>query len=251
MNAHKPFPWATAIIAATVIALALIAAGLLWQSWHLFGQGLEKFKTGHITTTFSEDIPTIVSTHGDVLELAALTSMETFSREDVKTYAWGYLPASTSTAEIRVPVTYRYCLRLSDSWRLATRGNVCIVQAPQFFASLPPAIDTGRMEKRAAGGWANFDKGTLLDDLEKDITRHISRRATDPKHLDLVREQCRRAVAEFVKKWLADKLQWPGQINAIIVVFPDEKSFNSDDTLAGYAAEPVLQVKTNELPTPH
>ncbi len=243
MNARRQFPWATAILAATVIALALIAAGLLVKSWHFFGAVAERFRTGQITTTFSEDIPIIVSTHGDVLELATLTSMETFSHEEITTYAWGYLPASTTTAEIRVPVTYRYHLRLSDPWRLATRGNVCIVQAPQFQASLPPAIDTGRMEKRAESGWASFDKNVVLDALEKDITRHISKRAMDPRHLDLVREQCRRATAEFVKKWLADKFQWPNRINAIIVVFPDEKSFRNDDALMNYSAEPILKAK--------
>jgi hypothetical protein len=113
----------------------------------------------------------------------------------------------------------------------------------QFQASLPPAIDTGRLEKRAASGWASFDKNDLLDALEKDITRHISKRATDAKHLDLVREQCRRSVAEFVKKWLIDKVQWPDKINAIIVVFPDEKNFNNDNALMNYAAEPILKDK--------
>lgn len=243
MNARRQFPWVTAIVAATVIALALIAATLVVQSWRVAGAVAEKFKTGRITTTFAEDIPTIVATHGDVLELATLTSVETFSREDSISYAWGFLPASTTTAEIRVPATYRYHLRLSEPWRLATRGNVCIVMAPPFRASLPPAIDTGRMEKRVASGWANFDKNALLDDLEKDITRLLSKRATDPRHLELVREQCRRAVAEFVKTWLADKMQWPDRINAIIVVFPDEKNYSSADALAGFSAQPILQEK--------
>ncbi|HEX5400203.1 MAG TPA: hypothetical protein VFY06_14245 [Verrucomicrobiae bacterium] len=243
MSASRQFPWKTAIIAATIIVLVLVAAGVWFESWRLSSSALERFKTGHITTTFSEDIPTIVSTHGDVLELVTLTSEETFNREDITTYAWGYLPASTTTAEIRVPVTYRYSLRLSDPWRLATRGNVCVVLAPQFRPSLPPAIDTGRMEKRAENGWASFNKGATLDALEKDITHDISKRASDPRHLNLVREQCRRAVAEFVRKWLMDKVQWPGRVNAIIVVFPDEKTFNSDEALMNYSAEPVLKAE--------
>ena len=251
MNASRQFPWATVIIAATVVVLALIAAGMLLKSWDMVGAAAERFKTGHISTTFSEDIPTIISTHGDVLELATLTSVETFSREDTTTYAWGFLPASTTTAEIRVPVTYRYHLRLSEPWRLATRGNVCIVLAPQLQASLPPAIDTGRMEKRGASGWATFDKNVLLDELEKDITRHISRRATDAKHLDLVREQCRRSVADFVKTWLANKMQWPNKLNAIIVIFPDERKFAGDDALAGYNAQPILESTNHELSPAH
>ena len=254
MKAERQFPWTAAIIAFTVIALALIAAWLVVKPFHTaetVAEKLshaaeavaEKFKTGHITTTFIEDIPAVTSTHGDVLELATLTSTETFSREESTTLAWGYLPTSTTSAEIRVPATYRYHLKLSGAWRLATRGNVCVVLAPPIAPSLPPAIDTARMEKRAASGWASFDKNEMLDNLEKDITRHLSKRAANTKHIDLVREQCRRSVAEFVQKWLVKNLQWPEKLNAIVVVFPDEKKFANDGALSGYSAEPVIQFK--------
>ena len=243
MKAERQFPWKTAIVAFTVIALALIAAWLVTAPLREAKAIAGKFRTGLITTTFIEDIPAVTSTHGDILELATLTSNETFSREESTTLAWGYLPPSTTTAEIRVPATFRYHLRLSGTWRLATRGNVCVVLAPLFEPSLPPAIDTARMEKGAASGWANFDKNGLLDDLEKDITRHLSRRAGDPKHLDLVREQCRRSVADFVQQWLIKNSQWPEKISAIIVVFPDEKEFPDDSALSGYGAEPVIQFK--------
>lgn len=243
MKAERQFPWTTAIIAFTVIMLALIASWLLMKPWNTAEAVAEKFKTGHITTAFVEDIPAVTSTHGDILELATLTSTETFSREESTTLAWGYLPTSTTTAEIRVPATYRYHLRLSGKWQLATRGNVCVVLAPSIEPSLPPAIDTARMEKRAASGWASFDKNTMLENLEKDITQHLSKRAANDKHIDLVREQCRRSVAEFVQKWLVKNLQWPEKLNAIIVVFPDEKKFNTDDALSSFSAEPIIQVK--------
>ena len=241
MKAERQFPWTTAIVAFTVITLALIASWLLMKPWHAVESAAEKFRTGHITTTFVEDIPAVASTHGDVLELATLTSTETFSREESTMLAWGYLPTSTTSAEIRVPATYRYHLKLSGSWRLATRGNVCVVLAPRIEPSLPPAIDTARMEKRAASGWASFDKDAMLDDLEKDITRHLSQRAANTKHIDLVREQCRRSVAEFVQKWLVKKLQWPEKFNAIVVVFPDEKEFANDGELSGFVAEPAVR----------
>jgi hypothetical protein len=243
MNDTRHFPWKTAIIAFTVIALALIAAWLLLAPSRAVKTIAEKFQTGHITTAFIEDIPAVTSTHGDILELATLTSTETFSREESTTLAWGYLPTSTTTAEIRVPATFRYHLKLSGTWRLATRGNVCVVLAPPIEPSLPPAIDTARMEKNAASGWASFDKNAMLDGLEKDITRHLSKRAGNPKHIDLVREQCRRSVADFVQKWLVKNSQWPEKLNAIIVVFPDEKQFNNDDALSGLSAAPIIQYK--------
>ena len=243
MNRPRTFPWKTAIIALTVIILALIGAWLLTAPAREARAVAEKFRTGHITTTFIEDIPVVTSTHGDILELATLTSTETFGREESTTLAWGYLPTSTTTAEIRVPATYRYHLRLSGNWHLATRGNVCVVLAPPIEPSLPPAIDTARMEKRAASGWASFDKNQMLDALEKSITQHLSKRAANDKHLNLVREQCRRSVAEFVQKWLMKNLQWPEKLNAIVVVFPDEKEFSTDAALSGYSAQPILQDK--------
>ena len=243
MSMEQRFPWKTAIIAFTVIVLAMIAAWLLMKPWQAAESVAEKFRTGHITSTFVEDLPTVTSTRGDVLELATLTSTETFTREESTTLAWGYLPPSTTSAEIRVPTTYRYHLKLSGPWRLATRGNVCVVLAPPIEPSLPPAIDTARMEKRAASGWASFDKNAMLDGLEKDITRHLSKRAASPSHLELVREQCRRSVAGFVQSWLIKNSQWPEKIGAIVVVFPDEKEFSSDRSLSGYQAQPILQNK--------
>jgi hypothetical protein len=38
-------------------------------------------------------------------------------------------------------------------------------------------------------------------------------------------------------------MQWPDKLNAIIVVFPDEKNFTSDNALAGYSAQPILETK--------
>jgi hypothetical protein len=243
MKAERQFPWKTAIIALTVVILALIGAWLLTAPTREAKALAEKFRTGHITTAFIEDIPAVTSTRGDILELATLTSTETFSREESTTLAWGYLPTSTTSAEIRVPATFRYHLKLSGNWRLATRGNVCVVLAPPIEPSLPPAIDTARMEKKAASGWAGFDKNQMLENLEKDITRHLSKRAANDKHLGLVREQCRRSVADFVQKWLVKNLQWPQKINAIVVVFPDEKEFSTEAALSGYSAQPVIQEK--------
>ena len=122
------------------------------------------FITGHITTTCLEDIPVITSTHGNVLELGRTSrSVETFQREDARNSFWDSFYIGTTTAEIRVPVTFRYHISLSDPWRLAAKGNVCFVSAPQFQPSLPPAIDTSAMEKKAEDGWARFDKNQQLD----------------------------------------------------------------------------------------
>src|ERR1700722_10086368 len=153
MTGTGKFPWKTSILAATVILLALISAGVFLKVWEDSRASMDdlarNFSSGRITTTFLEDIPVITSTHGNVLELATSSSVETFKREDARNSLWDHVYIGTTTAEIRAPVTFRYHILLSDPWRLAAHGNVCFVSAPAIRPSLPPAIDTSGMEKRA------------------------------------------------------------------------------------------------------
>jgi hypothetical protein len=248
MNGNGQFPWRTTIAALTIVALALIGAVVFTSSFGWGGKVLNSaarnFVTGNITTTFLEDIPVIASTHGNVLDLASSLSTEIFRREDSLNSLWDLFYVGTTTVEIRVPVTFRYHMLLSDPWHLAAKGNVCFVQAPQFRPTLPPAINTGLMEKRAASGWARFDKNERLDELERDMTGLLVQRAQSPAHLNLVREQCRKSVGEFVKNWLIQKAQWTNNFDAIVVVFPDEQSFVSDQALSEFKGSPVITIKT-------
>jgi hypothetical protein len=247
MTGTGKFPWKTTILAATVILLVLIGAGVFLKVWEdsraSMGDLARNFATGHITTTFLEDIPVITSTHGNVLELATSRSVETFEREDARNSFWDKVYIGTTTAEIRAPVTFRYHILLSDPWRLAAHGNVCFVAAPAIRPSLPPAIDTTGMEKRAESGWARFDKDQELDQLEKDMTGMLERRAKDAPHMDIVREQCRQSVAEFVKNWLIQRAQWTNNFDAIVVVFPDEQSITNDQSLLDVKGKPAIHIE--------
>lgn len=247
MAGPRTFPWKTTIVAVTILLLALIGAGIFLLIMHETRESMNdlagKFATGKITTTFIEDIPTITSTHGNVLELATSKSMETFKREDARNSFWDHVYVGTTTAEIRTPVTFSYYLLLSEPWRLVAKGNVCIVYAPQFRPSLPPAIDTSSMEKHVESGWARFDSQAQLDQLEKDMTEMLDHRARDKAHLDIVREQCRGSVADFVKAWLIQRAQWTNTFDAIVVVFPDELSVTNDAALLNYDAKPTIQIQ--------
>ena len=246
MNAIGKFPWKTTILAVMVILLALIGAVVFLKVMKGTRDSMNdlarNFATGHITTTFLEDIPVITSTHGNVLELATSRSVETFQREDARNSFWDSFYIGTTTAEIRVPVTFRYHISLSDPWRLAAKGNVCFVSAPQFQPSLPPAIDTSAMEKKAEDGWARFDKNQQLDQLEKDMSGMLDRRAKDAAHLNLVREQCRQSIADFVKNWLITRAQWTNTFDAIVVVFPDEQSITNDQALMDVKSKPTIHL---------
>jgi hypothetical protein len=183
----------------------------------------ERFRTGRITTTFTAALPRL-DPGGARLEVAAFESVETFTRTDTRAVFFDLLSLGTNVTEIRVPVTYRYHVRLDDPWRLDVREQVCLVQAPALRPSLPPAIHTDRMQKRSERGWLRLDLEQQMAELERSLTPTLSARATSAQTLGFVREPARRRVAEFVRDWLLREDHWrDDRFRAITVVFADEQ----------------------------
>lgn len=209
----------TIVISASAL-LALVSI-LVYKAYSRTLQVAEKFRDSKITTTFRSNLKTVASTKGNILELATLESDEFFRRSDERHVFGIYM--GTTVAEITARATFRYHLRLSDSWNLNVRDNICVVRAPFFRPSLPVAIQTDRMLKSAASGWARFDKHDKLNELESCMTPDLERRASDAEHMEAVRERCRQSVAQFVKDWLMREDHWrKDRFSVIIVEFPDE-----------------------------
>jgi HAMP domain-containing protein len=223
-----------------VLAVALIAGAIAWRACRTVEQGgrepratlesagralgdaAERFKTGRITTTFTAAIPKL-NPGGPLLEVASFEATETLTRTDERSVFFDLLPLGKNVTEIRVPVTYRYHLVLADPWTLDVRGATCLVRAPRIRPSLPPAIHTDRMEKRSERGWLRGGTQEQMDSLERSLTPTLSARAGEPTQLALVREPCRKRVAEFVRAWLLHEGQWrEGGFAAVTVVFEDE-----------------------------
>ena len=230
------FPWKTAIIAGVSVVVAGLAffaflstkkdarksiqeaVNVVERAVEKAPEIAQKFLTGSITHTFRESITSIEGNGGDILEVATLRADETFRREDEKRIGWG-VSLGVTTAEIRAPVTFRYHIRLSDDWHLASQSNVCIVLAPPLRPSLPPAIHTDGMSKMSDNGWARFDKHDLMATLEKDMTPILEERAADPEKLALVREKARTSVASYVRDWLLREKHWSENRFSSIIVF--------------------------------
>jgi hypothetical protein len=240
LKALAPYRWPLAILGVGVLALLGWLASL-WLFQRAYertltgsGQVLEratqeagaiaaKFRTGTITHTFEAAIPQISGVGSGNLELATAEQVETFRAEDAKSVLWDWIYLGRTVSELRVPVTYRYHLRLADPWHLETAGQTCIVYAPTIRPSLPPAIHTDRSEKRSDAGWARFNAREQMDALEKTVTPTLVQYASDPRHLALVREECRKTVAAFVRTWLLQEDHWrKDRFHTIKVIFPDE-----------------------------
>ena len=184
----------------------------------------ESFLTGNITETFVSSLPKVDSAGSGNLELATIEVTETFRRTDERWALWDTIPLGTIETEIRTPVTYRYHLRLDDSWRLEVFDHTCIVYAPRIHPTQPPAIHTEGIERRVDEGWLRFDGEEQMAALEKSITPRLRQLAGDPRHIELIREQSRKTVAEFVRNWLLTEDHWrEDRFRVIQVIFPDEE----------------------------
>jgi hypothetical protein len=177
------------------------------------------FTDENLTDRFISAIPELTQELN--LELATATFNETFTRESHRTTFWGLLDLGTSTAQVQVPVTYRYHLCLRDNWHLEIKQRRLIVHAPVIKPSLPPAIHTDRLTTIAVRGWARGPTTSLLAELQQSLTPTLSQFAGDDRHLELVRPQCRASVAEFVRIWLEREGQ-TARFTTIVVLFADE-----------------------------
>jgi hypothetical protein len=226
-----------------VIALAVLATVVVLRACHEVGatrraagdlataldpdlEGLAAaFRSGDITSTFVAAMPRLLPQGGTRLELAAFEATETFTRADSRRVLFDLIDMGTTVTEIRVPVTYRYHLRLDDEWHLEVRDRSCLVRAPAIRATLPPAIHTDEMEKRTDRGWLRFGADEQMDALERTITPSLELRAANPEHLGFVRETCRRRVAEFVRAWLLGEDHWrEDRFSSVTVTFADEET---------------------------
>ena len=198
-----------------------------------------RFQSGTITQTFVSSIPQVHGTGLGNLELATAELTETITTSDERKILWDRFSLGETVSEIRVPVTYRYHLRLADPWQIEVDGQDCIVRAPAIRPSLPPAIDTERMTKRTQQDWLRFNGADQLAELERQLTPTLSDYAGDARHIDLVREESRRTVAEFVRTWLLAEGQWgETRFRSISVRFPDETTAPPTLEWREFSAEP-------------
>jgi hypothetical protein len=181
-----------------------------------------KLSQQQITQNFRESLRLLSPTQGDVLEVATLEMEETATSMDHRSL-FDIIPLGTTVSEIKVPVVYRYHLKLSDHWQLYLKAGHCVVVAPVIRPSTPPAIRTDEMEKKTAAGWARFNAQENLDALERCLTPMTEKRAGSSGKMQKVREGSRQAVAKFVQTWLLKEQHWgEGKIHHIRVIFADE-----------------------------
>lgn len=200
------------------------AFGLYFSGRHLVSvidESMNDFTEEKINKTFGEYITATKGEGSGNLEVASHETLAVFSETREKSYVWGKFSGGRTSVEIKVPVTYRYYVRLDDPWKIEINGAICTVLAPAIRPGLPPAIHTDRMEKRIDESWIRFDGRQMMDALERQMTPELNRRAVI--NIPLVREHSRKVVATFIQNWLLQEKQWHDRFHSVVISFADEK----------------------------
>jgi hypothetical protein len=163
-------------------------------------------------------------TEGNILEVATATSTEKFSRKTNLAMFGKTLPLGTTVSELTVPATYRYHIDLNGDWFVTSDGNRLLVLAPRVQPSFPVAFDSAGVQKKTKSGWARWDSGANMEELEKSVTAKLNERAAREESIAKVRDEAREAVAKFVRTWLTQHQAWDDrQFTEIVVLFEEEK----------------------------
>ncbi len=183
------------------------------------------FKPEEVVATFHEWRElTVASGTGSHLEIATAEASERFTRTTNYQVKGWRLPLSTNVSEITVPATYRFHIDLNDEWQLVPEGKRLLVRAPRVRPTLPVAFDTAKVEKKTSAGWARWDVGEDLVELEKGITEELGARAAAPATIAKIEDEGRLAVARFVRDWLLSREAWgEDRFEEIVVVFEGEE----------------------------
>jgi hypothetical protein len=215
-----------------VILLLLIVGILFWRRRETAKQPRPGFRNRitqqDITARFISAIPEL--TKESNLEIASTRQIEVLERKDDRQLLG--VDLGTNIVQLKVPVVYRYNIRLYDPWELQIQGTTLHVRSPAIQCSLPPAIFTDQIEQHCVRGWARLPPTASLERLHRDVTPTLTAYATDPRRMEFVRETCRVVVAEFVKKWLVGEGTWGAEgFTAITIQFADESISPSRATL--------------------
>ena len=182
----------------TVVILVLVVLILV-----LFPKVVVRHKT--IETRFQESLVEVKGNHGDVLEISTFKSKAEISEKDNADLSFlGLLPIpmGTTKAALRVPVTYRFYVLLSDRWQIRTTPETVTVNAPDIRPSLPPAPDISQLEISTEVGWARFNRKDIEERVKLMTTSILNNRARQLAHSQIIRDASRKSVESSLKNWI-------------------------------------------------
>ncbi len=160
------------------------------------------------------------------LLLLKVTRNETDRKEYRFSHPWimNGKTLSSSIMEVRAPVTYSYYVDMKDPWKIICEGETLAIIAPKIQVE-EPATDLSRLETHIDSGKLIFNEPAKLEELRKQFYTDMIKKAVSREHMDSIREDARRSLAEFANGWIAADMAKKYPVKYISVRFEDEEKF--------------------------
>lgn len=207
----------------TLLAVMALLVAFGWFGYQRFADFLPWSKLAGETHSGPGSEILVMRTKGGLLEVSTIRANEQFDKKFIYTVLG--LKVGETVPHIRVPAVYRYHVELAPEWTIIRTGDVFTVVTPPVKPSLPVAVDLAGMQKDVGGTWilVPFNERADLESLQREITATLARKADSPAYRQMQREEARKTVTEFVRKWLVTQARWHAESSsAIRVLFPDE-----------------------------
>ncbi len=122
--------------------------------------------------------------------------------------------------KVEVPVEYNYYVNLTNGWSFKFSDNVLTVSVPELTNS-KPAIDISKLRFILKKGSVFRSEKEVAQRFQKELPSLLIDRSIGNR--DLVRDQAKVSIQEFVHLWVKDKFK-PEQEITIRVLFPNEEN---------------------------
>jgi hypothetical protein len=187
---------AVAVVTAVVCIAAVVA-------WHRLAVRTEEVKVSRL----ARDEIVVIRTKGGRLQASTLVRNEEFGWQtswDCPLVDCGrFLPRTLS--EVRLPVHYTFAIPLANEWRLKFRGEYFELVVPREEVNIPPGLEVSKLEMRTTKGWLSPDVAENQLSLMKHLGPELASRAARPEYLAAQRDDARKTVAEFARKWMVEQ----------------------------------------------
>ncbi len=192
---------------------------------HQLQQVAAAFEQGTITTTFVSSATELAGSQ--YLQFATLSQVETFTRKDEASLAFGYIPLPDVIVQATAPVTYTYYLDLNARWEFHLQDGAIEVVAPDIQFN-KPAVDASQLTYEFKKDSYFRNTSAVKENLKNSITWLSYQKAK--ANIPLVRETGRKQTETFVENWLARSFT-DGKRYPVRVRFQNEAASGQTDKL--------------------
>ena len=206
-------PWKLTAAVATAVAVAVIAFVLLPRL-------AIKTKEESIPSLATDEV-VVLRTTGGKLQVSTLIKNEEFRWQT--SWECPLIDCSEIFAKtvslVRLPVHYTFAIPLAGEWNLKFRGDYFELRVPNEAANIPPGLELRKLEMETRKGWTSPNTAENQISLMKHLGPELAKRAMNPAYVSAQREQARKTVAEFARKWMLEQGAGKGKAEYPIKVF--------------------------------